>query len=106
MAFAQNDYENALISSVEVVFENSSQEPVAVEQFLAIVRPVIGNRYSQVKNRDALQALFDSKRVVSARVEVSETGVPTANSPRALRLRFFVKRTTVVERVFVTIGEQ
>ncbi|HZH34503.1 MAG TPA: POTRA domain-containing protein, partial [Pyrinomonadaceae bacterium] len=102
VAKAQTNYEGLPISGVDIEVENStSQTSFTADQFEAIVRRTVGERFSAVKNREALQELFNSGRVATARVEVLETNA----SPRTIRLRFVVRRNTVVDRVTINIGE-
>lgn len=96
--FAQNKYEDRQISNVEITFAEKGRERSATDQFLAIVRGALGAKYSAVKVRDALQALYDSGRIVSASVQATESGASAVN------LRFLVKRKTQAERVNVVIG--
>jgi outer membrane protein insertion porin family len=96
--FAQNKYENRQISKIEVTFTEVGRERSATDQFLAIVRSALGERYSAVQVRDALQALYDSGRIVSATVEATENGADGVN------LRFVIRRKTIAERVVVNVG--
>jgi outer membrane protein insertion porin family len=96
--FAQSKYENRQISKIEVTFTETGRERSATDQFLAIVRSALGEKYSAVQVRDALQALYDSGRVVSASVEATENGADGVN------LRFVIKRKTIAERVVVQVG--
>jgi outer membrane protein insertion porin family len=95
---AQNKFENRQIVNVEIAFAETGRERSAAPQFLAIVRSALGDRYSAVQVRDALQALYDSGRIVSASVEATEVGADGVN------LRFIIKRKTIAERVVVEIG--
>jgi outer membrane protein insertion porin family len=97
---AQAKYEGATIAELQVVLDEPRQIQAVSDQFEAIIRPVLTDRFSAVKNREALAALFDSKRVATARIEVIE------NANDSVTLRFVIKRTTLVEQVFINIGEQ
>jgi outer membrane protein insertion porin family len=96
--FAQNKYENRQISKVEITFAETGRVRSTTEQFLAVVRSALGEKYSAVKVRDALQALYDSGRIVSATVEATEVGAD------AVSLRFIIKRKTQAEKVIIEIG--
>src|SRR4028118_383295 len=100
-AFAQNGFEDVPISAVEVAFENSGQDAVMQERLENIARQNLDNNYSAVKTREALQALYESKQVAAARVEVFEAG---NQSQRSLRVRFVVRRTLSIERVVLNLG--
>ena len=97
-AFSQTKYENRLISNIEIKFEETGRERSATDQFLVIIKGVLGERYSAVKLRQALQALYDSGRIVSASVEAVENGA------NAVSLRFIIKRKTQAEKVIIQIG--
>jgi outer membrane protein insertion porin family len=96
--FAQNKYENRQISKVEISFAETGRERSSTDQFLAIVRSALGDKYSSVRVRDALQALYESGRIVSATVEATDNGADAVN------LKFLIKRKTQAERVSVVIG--
>lgn len=95
---AQNKYENRQISKVEITFTETGRIRSTTDQFLAIVRSALGEKYSAVKVRDALQALYDSGKIVSASVEATENGADAVN------LRFIIKRKTQAEKVVIEIG--
>ncbi len=98
--FSQTNYEGLPISEVEIVLENSPQIQGVIDQFESLVRTKISNKFSAVNNREALQALFDSKRVASARIEVVESQTPAGT----LVLRFVVRRTTLIDQVTINVG--
>ena len=110
-AWAQTGYENLPISKVEIVLENSAPNQFVAQQFEQAVREVVGDRFSAVKNREALQKLYDlgrngtgdAGRVEAARIEVVENA---AGSPRSVKLRFVVRRTTLVERVAINVDDR
>ncbi len=96
--FSQNKYEDRLISEIEIKFEETGRERSATDQFLAIIKGVLGNRYSAVKLRETLQTLYDSGKIVSATVQATET------STDAVKLTFVIKRKTQAEKVIIQIG--
>ena len=98
--FSQTNYEGLPISEVAIVLENSPQIQGVIDQFESIVRSKISDKFSAVNNREALQALFDSKRVASARIEVVESKAAAS----ALILRFVVRRTTLIDQVKINVG--
>ena len=97
--FSQNKYEDRQISNVEIAFSEKGRERSAGDQFLVIVRGALGDKYSTVKIRNAVQALHDSGRIVSVSVEAAENGATAVN------LRFLVKRKTQAERVNVVVAD-
>lgn len=102
---AQTSYEGLPISDIEIVLESSrrqeTQQQIVKDQFVNIVDGVLGDKFSAVKNREALQALFDSKRVASARIEVVESQTPA----RSVILRFVIQRTTLVDRARIEVAD-
>ena len=97
-AFSQNQYESRLISNIEIKFTETGREQSATDQFLVIIKGVLGNRYSAVKLRETLQTLYDSGKIVSASIEATENGA------NAVSLRFIIKRKTQAEKVIILVG--
>jgi outer membrane protein insertion porin family len=97
--FAQNKYEDRQIAEpIDITFEGNDRELSAAEEFRLIARNTLGEKYSSVKIREAIQAIYNTNRVVSVSVEASESG------GNAVRLRFIIKRKTQAEQVAVNIG--
>jgi outer membrane protein assembly factor BamA len=71
----------------------------AAQQFELVARNALGTTYSAVKVRDALEELYKTKRIVSAKVEASPVGENGVN------LRFVIRRKTKAEKVVINIGE-
>ncbi|MGI8469587.1 MAG: POTRA domain-containing protein [Pyrinomonadaceae bacterium] len=95
---AQNKYENRPLSNVSIAFEGADKDISAAEQFRATVRSILGDTYSTVKIRDSLQTLYETGRIVSARVEATE------NQSGNVDLRFIIKRKTQAEKVIIKVG--
>lgn len=96
---AQNKYENhRILEPVEITFEGNDPDVSAAEELRLIARNALGATYSTVKIRDAIQAIYNTNRIVSVSVEASEVGAD------AVRLRFIIKRKTQAETVAVVIG--
>ncbi|MEP6924918.1 MAG: POTRA domain-containing protein, partial [Pyrinomonadaceae bacterium] len=106
LALGQTSYEGQPISEIQIVLDKSPQTQAVIDQFESIVRNVIPEnssaKFSAVKNREALQALFDSKRVASARIEVIESQTPPAAG--TVILRFVIRRTTLIDQVTINVG--
>jgi outer membrane protein insertion porin family len=97
--FAQNKYEDRQIAEpIDITFEGNDREVSAAEEFRLIARNTLGDKYSAVKIREAIQAIYNTNRVVSVTVEATEVGAD------AVRLRFIIKRKTQAERVSVVVG--
>lgn len=99
-------YEGRLVTAVEVVLEASPPDAAVQGEFLALVKINRNTEYSTVAARESLQALFDSGRVASARVEVFEAGPPTGpGSPGGpIRVRFVVQRQVVLGEIKLDLG--
>jgi len=96
---AQNKYENRQISNVNIVFEGNDRDISASQQFELIARDALGTTYSTVKVRDAIQALYNSEKIVSASVGVTEVG------ENNLDLRITIKRKVRAEKINILIGD-
>jgi outer membrane protein insertion porin family len=96
---AQNKYEDRIISNVNIVFEGKDSDLSAAQQFELIARNALGTKYSAVKVRDAIQALYNTEKIVSASVERTEVG------NESLNLRFIIKRKVRAEKVSILIGD-
>jgi outer membrane protein insertion porin family len=102
------DYEGRPISDVEVVLEGSPRDEVAEAEFLTLLRVAPNTEYSAVRVRESLQALFDSGRIASARVEATETNVPATgargSAGRPIRVRFIVRIQLRIAEVLLDLG--
>jgi outer membrane protein insertion porin family len=102
------DYEGRLISDVEVVLEGAPRDAATEAEFISLLRVAPNTEYSAVRVRESLQALFDSGRVSSARVEVSETGGAAAgagaSAGRPIRISFVVRLQVRVGEVLLDLG--
>jgi outer membrane protein insertion porin family len=96
--FPQNKFEDRQISNIEITFEGADRDVSAVEQFRLLARNALGETYSAVKVRDALQSLYETEQIVSASVVASENGQNGVN------VRFIIKRKTKAEKVNIQIG--
>ena len=95
------DYEGRQITSIELVFEGTANEPAAQAEFMTLLKVAPNTQFSAVGVRESLQSLFDSGRVANARVEVIEE-----NSSRTgpVRLRFVVQRQVQIGDVRIELG--
>ncbi|MDQ3179913.1 MAG: BamA/TamA family outer membrane protein [Acidobacteriota bacterium] len=97
-AFPQNKYEDRQISNIEITFEGADRDISAAEQFHLVARNALGETYSAVKMRDALQSLYETEKIVSATAVASEVGENGVN------VRFIIKRKTRAEKINIQIG--
>ena len=93
------DYEGRQITSIELVFEGTANEPAAQAEFMALLRVAPNTQFSAVRVRESLQSLFDSGRVANARVEVVEE-----NRTGPVKLRFVVQRQVQIGDVRIELG--
>ena len=98
-AFSQNRYEDREVADVTVTFEGTDRNISASEEFRLIARDVVGPKYSSVKVRDALERLYNTKRIASISVEATEIGNNRVN------LRFVIKRKTQAQKVAIEIAD-
>ncbi|MEZ5429131.1 MAG: POTRA domain-containing protein [Pyrinomonadaceae bacterium] len=96
--FPQNQFEDLPINEVTIAFEGSDRNISAADQFKLVAENALGERYSAVRVRDALAALYNTDRIVSAVVEASRT------DQNGVDLRFVIKRKTKAEKVYVEVG--
>ena len=96
--FAQSIYEDRRIQTVTVTFEGTDRAVSAAQQFELVARNALGETYSTVKLRDALEALYKTQKIVSAKIEASPVGQTGVN------LRFIIKRKTQADKVVINIG--
>lgn len=99
IAPAQNKYENRKINNVEIVFEGNDTNITAAEQFRKTVTDALDDNYSTVKIREAIQALYDSQKIVSVKVEAIEA------AQNGVNLRFIIKRQVQAGKVTVELTE-
>jgi outer membrane protein insertion porin family len=98
-------YEGRTVASVEVAVEEASVEPAALEEFRSRVRLAAGARFSVVRVRESLQALFDTNRVADARVEASDAaGAADEEGRPRVALRFVIRPQVLVAGVEFEVG--
>lgn len=97
--FAQADYENREIRDVTVTFEGADRSVVANEEFRTIARNTLGQQYSAVRIREAIERLYDTKQIASALVEA------TPAEDNGVNVRFVIRRKTQAQRVVVEVIE-
>lgn len=97
--FAQNKYENRTIADVQIVFVSADPNIAVAEQFQTIAKNALGDKYSTVKIREAIQELYDTGRIISAQVEAEPVGEDKVN------LRFIIRRIRQVERISIQLGK-
>lgn len=94
-AFSQVTYDKRPISRVEIVITGGST-PELIERYRLIASEAVGAVYSAPRVREAIAALYDTRRIETVVV----SAVQEADS---VKLRFEIKRKTQAERVSVQI---
>ncbi len=97
-ALGQNPYENKKILRVDITFEGSDRDVSSAEQFRALADSALGDTYSTVRVRDAIEKMYESDRIVSAAVEAILVGDDQVS------LRFIIKRKSVAKKINVVVG--
>ena len=95
------DYEGRQITTIELVFEGTANEPAAQAEFMTLLKVAPNTQFSAVRVRESLQSLFDSGRVANARVEVIQEN---SNRTGPVRLRFVVQRQVQIGDVRIELG--
>ncbi len=96
--FGQNPYENKKILRIDITFEGSDRDVSSAEQFRSIADSALGETYSTVRLRDAIEKMYESDRIVSAEVEAILVG------DDQVTLRFIIKRKSVAKKINVVVG--
>jgi outer membrane protein insertion porin family len=96
-SLAQNPYENKPIARIDITFEGADRDVSAAEQFRSVAGTALGENYSTIRVRDALEKLYETNRIVSASVEANLVG---ANS---VSLRFLIKRKSIAKKISVAV---
>lgn len=97
--FAQSQWEGRRIARIDIVFEGADRNLSVAEQYRLIARDELGPVYSTVKIRDAIEALYQTERIVSISVEADEAG-----GQQGIILRFLIKRKTQAQKVSIIVG--
>lgn len=95
----QGKFEDRQITDITITFEGTEKDVSTSEQYLSIVRAALGERYSAVRVRDALQGLFETKKIASARVEATAVGEDRVT------IQFIIRRKTEARRVSVVVND-
>lgn len=97
-SFSQNRFEDRTISKVTITFEGKDRDVGSRDQYQIIARDALGDKYSAVKVRNAIDALYKTERIASISVEA--TDAPN----NAVNLRFIIKRKNEVQRITININ--
>jgi outer membrane protein insertion porin family len=98
-SFAQNKYEKRPIANVDVHFAENDTNTQLLEEFRLTARDEVGPTYSSSRIRDAIDALYATKKIETITVAASLNDNGTVN------LVFNVKRKIQAEKVSIVVGE-
>ena len=96
----QGRFEDRAIRNVTITFEGTDRNVAAVEEFRMIAREAVGDRYSTVRVREAIERLYNTREIANITVEAEDAAAG------AVDLRFIIRRRTRAQRVAVNITEE
>lgn len=96
---AQTQFEGRTIRDVSIMFEGVDKNIAAGEQYRLTAVGALGERYSAVKVRDAIERLYNTREISTALVEATSVGEDGVD------LRFIIRRKTRAQRVAVRVVE-
>jgi outer membrane protein insertion porin family len=97
--FSQNRYEQQRITKIDIAISGAEDDTKAIEEYRRLVRDSVGEVYSTPRIRDAIAALYDTKKVDTVTVSAAlENG-------GGVGLNFNIKRKTQAQRVAVVVGK-
>jgi outer membrane protein insertion porin family len=97
-AGAQSQFEKKPISNVTITLAGGTQtDTQSVEEYRLIAREAVGDVYSMTKIRDAIEALYNTKRVDTVTVNATPSGT-------GVDLNFDIKRKVQAQKVNVLLG--
>jgi len=97
--FAQAEFEKHPIGTLNVTVGGGSQSDArSIEEYRLIAREAVGETYSTTKIRDAIEALYNTKRIDMVTVSANLA------SAGAVDLNFDIKRKLQAQKVNIEIG--
>ena len=98
ISFSQNQYDKRRIARIDITTGQADANTQLIEQYRRRVRDAVGDTYSAPRIRDAIESLYDTKRIetVSVTAALDDAGDVVLN--------FLIKVTPEVQRVSVTLG--
>ncbi len=97
--FSQNKYEKLEIDKVDIVIAAAGGETNVSEQFRLIARDALGPVYSTPRIRDAIEALYKTKKIETVAVAA------VLNASGHVDLTFDIKRKTQVQKVTFVVAD-
>lgn len=96
---AQDKYEDRSIGKLDVSFGEGDTNTALLEEFRLLAREEVGSTYSRTRIRDAIEALYSTKKIETITVTASLD--PAGN----VDLGFNIKRKAQAQRVSVIVSE-
>lgn len=94
----QNDFEMKKIAHpIEIVFEDDDQDKSLEEQLRLIIKDSVGDAYSLVRIRNSLQELYNTGKIVRAKVEANLLDNGKVN------LRYLIKQRPVIAEISIKV---
>lgn len=96
---AQNKYEQRPVTKIDISISGADDDTKAIEEYRGIVRDAVGDVYSTPRIRDAIEALYKTRKVDTVSVSA------TLENGGGVNLNFNIKRKTQAQRVTVVVGK-
>ena len=98
LASAQNRFENRRLAEVKISVGNGGLAQPTADTFQTIITDTLGSTYSTTKIRDAIGALYATKRIATINVVATDAG-------EAVNLLFEIKLKALVDKVTVQLAD-
>ena len=98
-SFSQNKYDQKPIAKISISISGADDDTKSVEEYRGIVRETVGDVYSAPRIRDAIEALYNTKKVDTVTV------VAALENGGGVDLNFNIRRKTQAQRVAVVVGK-
>jgi len=96
--YSQSNFEMRPISKMDISFGGTSDNRELIEQYRLIALDAIGANYSTQRLRDAIEALYATKKIDTISVSANLTSADT------VELLFNIKRKTQAQKLTVIVG--
>lgn len=98
IAFSQNKFEKRTIAKVDISLGATDTNTQLIEQFRQITREALGTSYSSPRIRDAIGALYDTKKIDTVSVSAN------LDAAGDVELLFNIRRKTQAGKVSIVMG--
>lgn len=99
IGFSQNKYEKRPIAKIGISIGGAESNSPLIEQYRLIVREAVGATYSTPRIRDAIEALYKTKKIDTITVAAA------LNAAGDVELLFNIKRKTQAEKISIVVGQ-